>query len=393
MRRWLVLMLMLMLIALLGPCPAIAQSFQQADRELRAAEKLFQGAHEWVVPEDTPRIRALMKREWHAEQVWAAAYLARYPGATHAELRHPQLGKRDIPLTFDFAHLGRGAFLVAARDGEVGTVFILAPGDGGLTPIWSVTDARTPAGLARGNELHNWSADCSVLYSKQRICLPLWGRIGILPSKADGTERFYIDATYAQDAGATVANQFTIWDWNGAKATPRYLKIYLMMVEQPTGLRHRGDTIILRMKEDWGHFHSCGQCNGRQRDLTLKLTPSGQQEFGVRSIHPELDRIDLLIDRVLAGKPAGDVASDQAIAMVRSQLSENLAQMKDPKQADIAPLLGMVMNYRITHRKRETQVCLDLDSDISNRFTLLGNRITSVTPIKAGACAGPGSDA
>jgi hypothetical protein len=383
--------LALIIIAAFGACPAVAQSLPQADRELWAARQAFQRSNEWVVPEDTPRNRALMKREWRAEQVWAAAYLAHHPNATHVEV-HPKLGKRDIPLAFNFAHLGHGAILVATRDVEVGTVFIIAPRDGKLRPIWSVTGAQPSAGLARGSALHDWSADCSVHFPKQKDCRPLSGMIGVLPAKADGTERFYIDATYAQDAGATVANQFTLWDWNGAKATPRYVKIYFIMVEQPAGVRQQGDTVILRMKEDWTHFYSCGQCNGRQRDLTLRLTPTGVRESGARSIYPELDRIDRLIDRILAGKPAGDIASPQAIAMVRSQISDNIAQMKDPKQAETAQLLGMVMNYRITHGKRATEVCLDLDSDISNRFTLLGGRITTVTPIKTGACDGPGSD-
>lgn len=379
------------LILLLGIGPALAQSFARADRELRAAEREFRRANEWVVPEDTPRNRALMKREWRAQQDWASAYLALHPKSSHAQLRHPEFGKNDIPIEFEFAGLGHGAVLVATRDAEIGTVFVLAPRNRGLATIWSVTDVRPPAGLVRGNRLHDWSADCSVRYPKEILCRPLSGSIGILPAKPDGTARFYIDATYAQDAGATAGNQVTIWDWDGSKATPRYLKVYSIMVEQPDGLRQKGDTIVLRMKDDWAHFFSCGACNGRQRDLTLQLTATGVRERGVRSIHPELDRIGLLIDRIFAGKPAGDIASPQAITMIRAQASDNIEQMKDPKQANTAPVLGMVSNYRITHRKQATKVCLELDA-LADQFNLIGGRIVEVKPVTSGSCGGPGSE-
>jgi hypothetical protein len=386
-----------MIVLILGGMPLIAQALPQADRALRAAHQALNAKREWMVPEDTPEIRALIGREWKAEQAWAAAYLARHPGAEHASPHHRVRAENgrivdDDEPAFEFLSLGRGATLVATDDGGIGTVFVLAPRGGKLIPIWSVSHARPPAGLNRESALHNWSADCSVRFPKQKDCRPLSGSIGALPAKADGSRRFYIDATYAQDAGATVANQFTVWDWDGARATPRYLKVYRIMVEQPAGLRVQGNTVILRLKDDWDHFYSCGACNGRQRDLTLHMTPTGVREGGVRSIHPELDLIDRLIGRVLAEKPAGDIASPQAVAMLRSQLRDDIATMHDPKQADTAGLVGMVMNWRITHRMRATQVCLETDSDIADRFSLIGRRIVLVAPITPGSCNGAGSD-
>lgn len=381
-----------LLTALCAIGMAHAQSFEQADRALRAAEHDLAVTHDGILPPDTPRGRLLLQREWRAQQVWAAAYLARHPAATQAALRHPELGNRDIPLTSQFARLGHGATLVATRDGEIGTVFVLAPRGGRLESIWSVTDAQAPSGMAKGRLLHDWSADCSVRYPPAEECHLLSGFIGVLPAKADGTARFYIKANYAQEMGATVATQFTIWDWDGTRATARYLKTYLVMIEQPVDLRQVGGTIVLRMKDEWRHFYSCGECNGRQRDLTLRLTPTAVEERSVRSVHPELDQIDRFIGRVMAGKPTSDLASPQAMAMLRAQARDNIEAGKDPKQADVAALLGMVMKYRITHRRRATTVCLDLDSEISNLFTLVGNRIVRITPVKSGSCDGPGSD-
>jgi len=377
-----------------------AQTLAQADAALRRAHESVAAKREWPVPPDTPEMRALIKSEWKAEQDWAAAYLALHPRTTRAVV-HSQVkagngrSAHDHALTFAFAPLGHNAVLVATDDSGIGTVFALVPRGGRLTPIWSVTDTRPPARLANGERLRSWSADCAIGQPKAKAdsCRLLAGRIGTLSSGAGGTARFYIDADHVQDMGATSSDQFSLWSWDGTRATPIYVTTFLISAEQPVGLRSYGDRIVLRMKDDWRHFYACGDCNGRQRDLTLRLTPTGAEESGARSIHPELDVIDELVDRVLKKKPAGAIASPQAVAMLRAQVSENIAQMKDPKQADIAPLLGMVMNYRVTHAKRTTQVCFELDSDIADYFTFVGNRITTVTPVKPGSCDGAGSEA
>jgi len=60
-------------------------------------------------------------------------------------------------------------------------------------------------------------------------------KIGRLPDDAQGRACFYIDATYAQVAGATVGAQISLWTWDGSQALPQLTREYFYTGEQSAG--------------------------------------------------------------------------------------------------------------------------------------------------------------
>lgn len=88
--------------------------------------------------------------------------------------------------------LANGDFVITIQYFETGTIFIIGPA--GVK--WSIASA-----------LHSWGASHG----------PYYGSIMLLPSAANGTPRFLVEAWHAGN-GTTVGAQTSAWRWDGHKA-------------------------------------------------------------------------------------------------------------------------------------------------------------------------------
>jgi hypothetical protein len=174
--------------------------------------------------------------------------------------------------------------------------------------------------------------------------------IGLLPNDAGGAARFYIEAGYAQVAGATTGHQLSIWRWNGAVATPLYVNSFLGMPDaEQEGVHVNGNTIRIVQKEYWDILDPCGACDGRQMARLLRLTSHGVLDEGTVSLTPELDLINEIYSRIKAGQSAEGLASPSALQIMRQSWA--------PMEHRSFQHLFINMPEEVTHEAGMAQLC------------------------------------
>lgn len=353
--------------------------------------------------DDQPGSSVLLTRQWDALRRAAAAWLDQHPDANGLEVSaalkalKPASGPVDQGIEASALRLDDKAWLIAARVNEIGTVFILADSGGGFRTAWAIDRPETWGG-GRSGPLLAWKPDnaqksCPARRTGAdvRQCGPLYGGIGRLPDAEGGARRFFVDGTYAQPMGATVAGQISIWTWDDAAARPVFSTGYGYMVEQPWTVRTRGDVVAIRTKDAFRRIVACGACEGRQVVKTFRVSPTGLEPLSTQSLTPELDLIDDVYDRLALGQPTAGLATVPAARAMAAQLRQARTVTKPKGPADITA--GMIMGWRASGGPGARTVCLETDDSGAAIFTIdaIGRRVLAVQPAAAGACSGPGS--
>jgi hypothetical protein len=327
---------------------------------------------DWWIDSD-PKSPELLARQWSLAGQYVAAWLDAHPSQGTAGVKgalaqlEPGEGEPQyLPLDENV--------ILAQAPGNIGNVFIVARTGGHYHVAWSTAQPQEAEGdqailLAawrpesathggRGPYLAATGSDGSVL-----------PRIGLLPKDANGHPRFYVDGTYAQSAGGTVGAQISVWLWDGTTARPLIARAYALMIDQHVGTRVEGDLLKVRQKKFFRTFFSCGMCEERQTDWTVRLTPTGVQDLGEQSLVPELDIVDELFYRVIHHEVLTEFADSHVIKRAEAIVAEARAQESAKDWAKF-PSLGMMGTWKTRVGGNTTVLCLNLDNAGTNLFTL-----------------------
>ena len=242
--------------------------------------------------DEAPGSPLLLERQWEALRTAAAHWLDNHPNASSSGLEAAVKALKPMDLEAHAVRLDAHSWLVAASITQTGTVFILTGGNRGFRTAWATdrpeTWASPPSGPLTAWLPENARGSCrsNATGKRYRECGPLFGRIGLLPSRAG--KGFYVDGEYAQVAGATGGAQLSVWSWNGGRARPVFSHVYTYMADQPWTVRFKGDLLEIRSKELHRHLQACGACEGKQVVSTFRVSPGGGVLLGRHSLTPEL---------------------------------------------------------------------------------------------------------
>lgn len=294
------------------------------------------------------------------------------------------LGGLDPDLTTDVEQLGNGLTLITADYMEFGTVFLMK-GDGANSQVlWDIRHL-SPDDLARYPALSAWTARAALDGCRRRgidgvmgSCGPIHAGGGALPPDDHGDARFYLDATYAQDAGGTLGGQLSIWSWDGTRMRMSLAKDYLFFIDSPR-TRHQDDLLIVREKKEFHSFFGCDGCRGRDIDWTIRIDPKGVTDLGETNTRPELDLLDRAIVRLHHHRSVASLADRRAIPALRA-----LAQSLDGP--------SMLVDDELRHTAQGTDLCFATDgTDLYVlSFTRRADRISQAAKVPWNSAAGPG---
>ena len=325
----------------------------------------------WI--DDDPQSPELLARQWSLAGQYVAAWLDAHPSAGQnaieaaiSELTPTEESPEPLSLT-------RDAFLVAAP-GPIGNAFIVAKSNDHYRLAWSTAQMQEASG-EQAEILAAWHAE----NAKEGGRGPYWAasgpagsvipRFGELPNDGKGHARFYIDGTYAQMAGGTVGAQISLWTWDGSTARPLIARAYTLMIDQSVGTRLEGDLLKVQQKKFFRAFFSCGECEERQTDWIIRLTPYGVDDLGEKSLVPELDAVDELFYRLIKHKSAADLAAPSAIEAA-GRIVDGARTADSEKEWKKFPTLGMMGGWRIQKNAKGKILCLAIDDVGSHLFTL-----------------------
>lgn len=344
-----------MALAMLLSSPAIAQpALARIKTEFQAVsiqveKHLVEG--QWI--DDDPESPALLTRQWALAGEWVAAWLDAHPvnGAADVEMALAALAPSEDPRCIA---LNRTTFLMSAP-GPIGNALIVAKSGDRYRVAWNIARSQQAA----------WRAE-NAKQSSHGSLAPDFGR---LPPDANGMPRFYVDGTYAQIAGATIAAQISLWVWDGFTARPAITHEYGYMLAQKVRTRMEGDILKVQQKKSFRTFYSCGQCEERQMDWMVRVTPERLEELGEKSLVPELDLVDELFARLMHNRNAAAIASAAALQAARSILAQARSELS-AKEWKEYPTLGMLMGSRIDTGEQGKTVCLSVLMGGENLFAL-----------------------
>jgi len=283
----------------------------------------------------SPEARQAVAELWQASSNQVIETLAADPDATPKQIETALCSLDDAGCTKEsntgatVLQLKPQLFLIAQTNGEMGTVFLVGPRDGKPSLLWSIASrsdqprdekhllsAWLPSGT--GFNCHNDRPD--IQWGR---CGPVFAAIGALPPDSVGNARFYLDAEYAQGAGATVGKQFSIWSWNGSGAKLLWIGSYLFMIDQPIQATESHDGILsLGEKEEYRSFFSCGSCDGKQVIQRFRIAPNGIFDLGKHPVDLLTLRIDELFWRIAHNLPTASIASPQVVHFLQPRLAE-----------------------------------------------------------------------
>ncbi|HEV2816806.1 MAG TPA: hypothetical protein VGW40_06250 [Allosphingosinicella sp.] len=335
-----------------------------------------------------PEMPALVERWWVALRRWTGARFD-WLGPGAARTLTADVHRLDAELDVVAVPLGRSAFLVSAGKWGFGTLFVLGGAGGRHRTLWSAPGA---APLDRAfRSLESWAPDATVGHCPGRPqCNPLGlGHIGLLPPGAGGRPRFYVQATYRSEMGATVGGQLSIWEWDGAAAHPLMVRDFAYMADQRRPvLVVDGAALTLHVKGDFGHFYACGSCEGRQMKWRFRAGPGGIADLGRESLTPELDFVDALIERMSRGRDTADLSDPAPAAALRRIVLAT--------QSSLGWNLGMISGWRASGPASRRRLCLGTDEGGDILLTIArgpaGPRLLDLRPLAPQTCSGAGAN-
>ncbi len=233
--------------------------------------------------------------------------------------------------------LGTETTLISTNENAIGQVLIAVGGPGRPPELWRM-DMHVPEDGPYAEQLRCWQA-----LARIRPCAAV--HIDALSPDAQARPRFYIDAEYAQPAGATRGRQLSVWRWDGRTAIPLYVASYTIGGDaENQGVTAEGEVLRIGGKGFYQALSPCGACDGRETVQRLELTASDRiEDLGTTSLTPELDLIDTLYTRVKNRRPTGNLASPEALTVIEETWNELLRRgraflfMNEPQDVSGAP--------------------------------------------------------
>ncbi|HYC15160.1 MAG TPA: hypothetical protein VEC75_12990 [Stellaceae bacterium] len=357
---------------LIAATPAAARELAAAKADYEAAEASLTPHTDGYSIDDDPRSPELLRRVWSESAAYAVVFLDGHPDATAAELV-AALQALSPRQRVSAVALEPRTYLVAAGVDEIGTAFILRAQGEHYRVAWTIGEAAAHP-QASFELLAAWSAEAAALKCRTdgdgtpaRPCGPLTGEIGALPREREGTIRFYLAGTYAQEMGATLGAQLSLWRWNGETANPLFADGYEYMLDQAQGIRVDGDLLHIGVKDRFRSFSACGSCEGRQMLWSIQLGLDGIQDLGRFTLVPDLDLIDTLFDRLLANQPATELATPEAVAALQHKIEQ--MRQEDTLDPD-PPALGMLMGWKVSVELGRERACFITDATATLIFTI-----------------------
>ena len=273
--------------------------------------------------DDAPEAPGLLRQEWQRIAEEAKVYLRGHPAESKGKI--PSVDENS---SGNFVYLDSRTVALSVRFASAGAVFILERDDkGGFRTLWSLDRAKK-RNRRLPEAIEAWTAEnardsCkpSKPHGSYARCGPLSGEVGLLAPARDGSPRFYVLATYAQDMGATSTRQFTVWTWRKGKAVLLYHGLYAYMFEKDEDDTFAADLIELREKHGFKAFMVCGACEGRQMRRRLKVEGERIVDLGLTSLTPELDLIDAFMWRILNGRPTRDLAEEPVAVKLKAHVA------------------------------------------------------------------------
>jgi len=310
----------------------------------------------------------LLQDQWQSIGEWISAYLDSHPIRSISQL-DDAVHALDPSLAASAVRLEPQTYAVGVQEGERGTVFVIKHYRGGFSVAWNLSEAykssQEPllaAWSAEGAQATCWSQKSEANWG---ACGPLYPRLHRLPSSSAGSSRFLVDAGYAGNGG-TIGGQLSIWEWDGAAARSLFVGAYVFMIDQSVGTRVDGRVIRVRTKEDWRTFFSCGSCEGRQMEWTIRVGPDGVEDLGKKAVTPELDWVDELLYRMDLGQPTYDLALPEVTAIVKQLVfdTDSADQTEDaylPAKDKARFSGGMISNWSVRRGQNHTTLCFSAD--------------------------------
>jgi hypothetical protein len=315
-----------------------------------------------------------LDREWSLLPQWAEQYLDENPSAGSDEIK-AALGNLDSSLSVDSLRLDDHALVISTSQGEMGNILVTAFESGRYETMWNIKSPGQGA-LDKFPELAAWSPDgasskCYRLRAEKDWwrCGPLFGKAERLAPDSKGHDRFFIAATRAQEAGATVGAQLSIWEWDGKNVHPLLVKSYVYMIDQTEGARVDGEFLRVREKKEFRTFFGCGGCEGRQMEWTIRVNGAGIEDLGTKSVMPELDLVDEVYFRIEHAMPTTGLASPQVVTALRKTIS-NIESGDTRPNKEKYPSLGMLAQWKVAHEGNTTKLCFSTDFQSPCVFTI-----------------------
>lgn len=360
---------------------------QQAAQRYKAAQAMLKRhvAEYDILDDDSVEAREALSQMWTATGDAVIEILTADPKASPQEIDHQLCGQllaaascdESFSPQHDVIVLGKDLYAVAAATDTAWTVLVIGRHGGRLTQLWSLATASVTREQDPHDLIGAWHADRTGMECrkdgsphKPGSCGPLYADLGLLPPDAAGRPRFYIDAGYDQTIGATVGKQTSIWRWEGDHAELLWIDFYDYMIDQANGTSFDDDkgTLHVGEKGEFNTMYSCGGCIDRPLDQSVLVTKTGVTDLGVRSLAPELDRIDALFLRLQKGQPTAGIASHQVASFLRQGVAEAKQESKkiDPKWFSV----GVIESSTVKVTETGADVCLEADELGTLDFTL-----------------------
>lgn len=334
---------------------------------------------QWI--DDDPESPKLLTRQWFLAGEWVAAWLNAHPHAGPSGVKAALARLANSPVSQhswiepspEYLELNATTFLVVAPS-PIGNVFIVCKSGDYYRVAWSTAQVQEASGES-AEVLAAWRAENARLGGRG----PYWAgsgsagsvqpfRLAILPTDANGHPRFYILGIYAQGAGSTFGEQISLWVWDGVIARPQLTRDYAAYADQKADARMDGHLLKVEQKKFFRTLSSCGDCEERQTDWIVRITPDGMKALGEKSLVPELDAVDELFYRVINDKSGSEIAAPAAVQAAKGIVDDARAEVSE-KQWKEFPNFGMIDGWSVTKNKDGEVLCLALDVG-ANMFKL-----------------------
>jgi hypothetical protein len=365
----------------------------------RAAEKVWMDHQGDGAPfhDDSPEAIAAMNSMRRTAIEVVTQLLAKRPDSTAAQLQRilTTLTGNTAVVGSEALQLQPGVFAIAFNDFPSSILFIVRTRPRSSPLVCSITSPG-PQPIDTGHRLNGWLATRSGNRCQENMrihylldtCGPLSASIGLLPSDVQGNPRFYLDADYSKEAGILIGKQTSIWRWNQDHAELLWLGYYAYNPDQDSGVHFRNGELRIDQKDSFHTFFANNSDSPRHMLQRVRVTPTGVEDLGVRSLDPELDLVDNLFDRIARGQPADRLASPEVIR----QLRPDVRRAKDAK--DKTAYFGMIEDWSLHRHPVNTALCLSFDDSGPYYFTLHHEpngamRVTSVSHHDEGPTAQP----
>jgi hypothetical protein len=326
---------------------------------------------QWI--DDDPKSPKLLARQWSLAGEWVAAWLTAHPhaGAEGVKDALAELAPSSAPV---YLVLNATTFLVVAPS-PIGNVFVVSKSGDDYRLAWSTAQRQRATGQS-AEMLAAWLAENARYDGRGRLNWtssisvgPLDPELGLLPSDGKGHPRFYIEGTYAEEAGGSAGEQISLWAWDGVTAHLQLSRIYTIALDQTVGARMEGDLLKVQQKKFFRTFFSADPEPERQTDWIVRIAPDGMKELGEKSAVPELDAVDELFYRVINGKSATDIAAPAAVEAAKG-IVDCARTGESEKEWKEFPNLGMIERWSVTKNKGGEVLCLALIDCGAHKFEL-----------------------